>query len=55
LSNPHVHLALTGPANREQLKQNFAALEMGPLSGEEMERVREYGHQVKAKKKLDYV
>jgi aryl-alcohol dehydrogenase-like predicted oxidoreductase len=55
LSNPHVHLALTGPANREQLKQNFAALEMGPLTEEEMERVREYGRQVKAKKKLDYV
>jgi aryl-alcohol dehydrogenase-like predicted oxidoreductase len=55
LSNPHVHLALTGPANREQLKQNFAALELGPLSPEEMELVREYGRQVKAKKKLDYV
>lgn len=55
LSNPHVHLALTGPANREQLKENFAALEKGPLSEEEMERVREYGCKVKARKKLDYV
>jgi len=55
LSNPHVHLALTGPANREQLKDNFAALELGPLTAEEMEQVRAYGRQVKAKKKLDYV
>jgi len=51
LSNPHVHLVLTGPANREQLKQNFAALELGPLTEEEMVRVRKYGRQVKARKK----
>lgn len=55
LSNPHVHLALTGPANREQLKQNFAALEQGPLTAEEMAQVRAYGRLVKTRKKLDYV
>jgi aryl-alcohol dehydrogenase-like predicted oxidoreductase len=55
LSNPHVHLALTGPANRDQLRQNFAALEQGPLTDVEMEQVREYGRQIKAKKRLDYL
>ncbi len=55
LSNPHVHLVLTGPQNREQLQQNFAALEQGPLSPEEMQSVREYGQMVKARKKLDYL
>ena len=55
LSNPHVHLALTGPANRQQLEQNFTALDQGQLTAEEMEQVRAYGLQVKAKKRLDYV
>jgi aryl-alcohol dehydrogenase-like predicted oxidoreductase len=55
LSNPHVHLVLTGPANRDQLRQNFAALEQGPLTDVEMEQVREYGRQIKAKKRLDYL
>jgi aryl-alcohol dehydrogenase-like predicted oxidoreductase len=55
LSNPHVHLVLTGPANREQLKQNFAALQQGALTSEELERVREYGELVKAKRKLDFL
>ena len=55
LSNPHVHLALTGPANRDQLKQNFAALAQGPLTDTEMAQVREYGRLVKEKKKLDYL
>jgi len=55
LTNPHVHLVLTGPKNREQLKQNFSALEQGPLSAEEEKWVREYGKRVKARKKFDYL
>jgi aryl-alcohol dehydrogenase-like predicted oxidoreductase len=55
LTNPHVHLVLTGPANREQLKQNFAALQQGPLTSEELSWVREYGRMVKSRKRLDYV
>lgn len=55
LTNPHVHLVLTGPANREQLKQNFAALGQGPLSPEELSWVRQYGRLVKSRKKLDYL
>lgn len=55
LSNPHVHVAWTGPANREQLDENLAALDAGPLSAEEEAWVREYGRQVKAKRRMDYV
>jgi aryl-alcohol dehydrogenase-like predicted oxidoreductase len=55
LSSPHVHVVLTGPQNRDQLKANFQALEQGPLDPHEMERVRRYGKQVKAKRKLDYI
>lgn len=55
LSNPHVHLVLTGPRNRDQLKQNFAAVEQGPLSEAELNWISEYGKRVKAKKRFDYV
>ena len=55
LNSPHVHATWTGPANREQLDENLAALEAGPLSVEEEAWVREYGKQVKAKRKRDYV
>jgi aryl-alcohol dehydrogenase-like predicted oxidoreductase len=55
LSNPHVHVAWTAPATRAQLDQNLAALDAGPLSSDEDAWVREYGRQVKAKRRLDYV
>lgn len=55
LTNPNVHLVLTGPKNREQLKENLAALNQGPLNDEEMSWVREYGKKVKAAKKFDYI
>lgn len=55
LTNPNVHLVLTGPQNREQLRQNLAALKQGPLAPEEMNWVRQYGQLVKSIKRLDYV
>lgn len=55
LSNPNVHVVLTGPQNREQLRQNLAAVKQGPLKPEEMDWVRQYGRLVKSKKRLDYV
>jgi aryl-alcohol dehydrogenase-like predicted oxidoreductase len=55
LSNPNVHVVLTGPQNREQLRQNLAAIRQGPLTPDEMDWVRRYGQLVKAKKRLDYV
>ena len=55
LSNPHVHVVLTGPQNREQLRQNMEAIEQGPLDPDELDWIRQYGHLVKSKKRLDYV
>ena len=46
LSNPHVDLAVTGPANRAQLDENLDALERGPLSSEEESRFRAFGKAV---------
>ena len=54
LSNPHVHVTLTGPRDRAQLDENLDALERGPLPAEEMAWVREYGTKVKAKKRFGY-
>lgn len=55
LSNEHVHASWTAPENRQQLDENLAVLEAGPLSPEEEAWVREYGRQVKAKRKRDYI
>jgi len=55
LSSPHVDVALTGPANTAQLDENLAALEQGPLSEEEDAWVRDYGKQVRAKKKYPFM
>lgn len=55
LTSPHVHLALTGPKTRDQLDENLASLQHGPLSAEEEAWVRDYGRKVKAKKKLPFL
>lgn len=55
LSNPHVHLALSGPANQTQLDENLDSLAAGPLCAEEDAWVREYGRQIKAKRRLDFI
>jgi len=55
LSSPHVHVAITGPKDRAQLKANLDCMQQGPLSDEQMAWVREYGRQLKSKKKLDYI
>jgi aryl-alcohol dehydrogenase-like predicted oxidoreductase len=55
LTNPNVHVVLTGPNNREQLRQNFAAIRQGPLAPDEMSWIRQYGQVVKARRKLDYL
>jgi aryl-alcohol dehydrogenase-like predicted oxidoreductase len=47
LSNPHVDLVLTGPKNRQQLQDNLRQLrEKGPLSGEEIRWIRDFGQVV---------
>ena len=55
LTSPHVHVALTGPKNRAQLDENLEALDDGPLSPDEHAWVREYGRQVKVRRKIPYV
>jgi aryl-alcohol dehydrogenase-like predicted oxidoreductase len=55
LTNPNVHVVLTGPQNREQLCLNMDAIKQGPLEPDEMNWIRQYGQLVKSKKRLDYV
>ena len=43
LTSGHVNVCLTGPKTAQELDQNMKALELGPLSDEEMERVRRIG------------
>jgi aryl-alcohol dehydrogenase-like predicted oxidoreductase len=55
LSNPHIHLVLTGPKNRDQLMMNFKAMQNGPLTQEELDWIRQYGKRIKSKKRFDYI
>ena len=55
LSNPHIHLVLTGPKNREQLMMNFRAMQQGALTPEELNWIRQYGKLIKSKKRFDYI
>jgi aryl-alcohol dehydrogenase-like predicted oxidoreductase len=55
LSNPHVHVVLTGPKSREQLMGNLRAMQQGPLTPEEIKWVRQYGKLIRSKKRFDYI
>jgi len=55
LSNPHVHLVLTGPKNREQLMMNFRAIQQGVLTPQEFDWIRQYGKLIRSKRKFDYI
>jgi aryl-alcohol dehydrogenase-like predicted oxidoreductase len=46
LTNPNVDVCLTGPASTEQMEANLKALELGPLSEEEMDWMRKVGDNV---------
>jgi aryl-alcohol dehydrogenase-like predicted oxidoreductase len=46
LSSPHVDLALMGPSSVQQVDENVAALERGPLSAEEEAWMRAFGQAV---------
>ncbi len=43
LSNPYVDVCITGPSNAHQMEENLRALDAGPLSTEEMARVKRIG------------
>jgi len=51
LSNPHIHVVLSGPRDREQLEQNFDALKQGVLTDEEINWIRQYGQLLRSKKR----
>lgn len=46
LSSPFVDVVLTGPGNTAELRENLAAMEKGPLSLQEMEKIRAFGSAV---------
>jgi len=46
LSSPHVDVVLCGAKSGDEVKQNLAEIEKGPLSEEEMKRIRAFGHAV---------
>jgi aryl-alcohol dehydrogenase-like predicted oxidoreductase len=48
LSNPHVHVCLTAPRNERELAENLAAVQRGPLGGEDMAFMTRWGEAVRA-------
>lgn len=46
LSSSHVDIVLTGPRTVAELRENLAAIDAGPLGGEEMAFLREFGRAV---------
>ncbi len=53
LSNPNVDLCMSGPASVEQMVQGMKALEQGPLSTKEMERIKKIGDYIYSPPKRD--
>ena len=49
MSHPMVDVCITGPKNREQMREALKALDLGLLSEEEMARARRIGDHVHAK------
>lgn len=49
LSNPSVDLCLFGPSNEEQMRESITALDKGPLTPDEMARVRAIGKYIHKK------
>jgi len=46
LSNPRVHVCLSGPGNLQEMREALRTLESPPLAPEEMERIRRIGDHV---------
>lgn len=49
LSNPAVDVCMTGTRSLEMMRENLGLLEMGPVTPEEMERIRRIGDHVYGK------
>ena len=54
LSHPAVSLVLCGPANREQMQEAIRALDAGPLTPDEMARMRRIGDHVYGRYKPNF-
>jgi predicted aldo/keto reductase-like oxidoreductase len=46
LSNPHVDVCLMAPSNLKQLDENLNAIRQGPLSGDELRFMQDFGDAV---------
>jgi predicted aldo/keto reductase-like oxidoreductase len=46
LSNPSVHVCLSGPKNQEEMQEALKTLEGPPLDKREMDRIRRIGDHV---------
>jgi predicted aldo/keto reductase-like oxidoreductase len=46
LSHPAVDVCMTGPSNREQMKEALRTLDLGPLGNEDLDRMRRIGDYV---------
>jgi aryl-alcohol dehydrogenase-like predicted oxidoreductase len=46
LTSPQVDVVLTAPGKAKRLRENVAALERGPLTGDEERRIRDFGRAV---------
>ncbi len=51
LTNPAVHVCLNAPTNISQLEENIRSLEDGPLTGDELRLMTEFGDKVYASQK----
>ena len=51
LSHPGVHVCLTAPTNARQLEDNIRALQNGPVSGDELKFMQDFGDTVYRSKK----
>ena len=46
LSDPHVHVAITGPSNDDEMDHALTVLESAPMDAQELERMRKIGAHV---------
>jgi aryl-alcohol dehydrogenase-like predicted oxidoreductase len=46
LSDPHVHVAITGPKNDQEMEEAISVLDTGPMDDGEMQRMRTIGAHV---------
>ena len=52
LSNPHVHVCMMGAKNIQQMRENMAVLDQGPMTADELNRVRRIGDHVHGRRKV---